>query len=435
MGQLNTLLLLVLATQGWVMRKGLFRQQAIEQQRSPITGTFLVTPRTSFMVTTVVLVAWLIAVLLYLNMSSYARKASVNGWLQSSQGVQKVYAAKRRGRIEQIMVKEGQVVEAGAPLLTLNYAMQQAGNTSVEATLLEQLRAKKQRLIDVHNATLNIQAQEISNLTHKVAERRSNLAVLKKIALMATAAHTLNQKQLASISALTKTGHATASERDAQALAALSSEQALTRAHQEIAMAENELAELIQKQYDLPTHYAISLAEHENAISELTTQIITLENDAYQTLYAAETGVIANLQVKNGQHIDPNIPLLSLLPTENTIEAKILVPVHAAGFIEEGQDLDIRYDAFPYQKFGLQKGNIVTISPALILPGEWANAPVSIDEPVYVITASLHSDGINAYGKRIALKVGMTFSADVSLSQRTLIEWLLEPLYSISGRI
>jgi membrane fusion protein len=417
------------------MRKGLFRQQAIEQQCSPIAGTLLVTPRTSFMVTTIVLIAWLIAVLLYLNTSSYARKASVSGWLESSQGVQKVYAAKRRGRIEQIMVEEGQVVEAGAPLLTLDYAMQQAGNTSVEATLLEQLRAKKQRLIDVHRATLNVQAQEVSNLTHKIAERRSNLDVLEKIASMAAAAHTLNQKQLSSIVTLADTGHATTAERDDQILTTLSSEQALTRAHQEIALAKDELAVLIQKRLDLPTHYAISLAENENAISDLTTQIITLENDAYQTLYAAETGVIANLQVKAGQHIDPNIPLLSLLPRENTIEAKILVPVHAAGFIEEGQGLDIRYDAFPYQKFGLQKGNIVTISPALILPGEWANSPVSIDEPVYVITASLHRDSINAYGTHIALKVGMTFSADVSLSQRTLIEWLLEPLYSISGRI
>lgn len=417
------------------MRKGLFRQQAIEQQCSPIAGTLLVTPRTSFMVTTIVLIAWLIAVLLYLNTSSYARKASVSGWLESSQGVQKVYAAKRRGRIEQIMVEEGQVVEAGAPLLTLDYAVQQAGNTSVEATLLEQLRAKKQRLIDVHRATLNVQAQEVSNLTHKIAERRSNLDVLEKIASMAAAAHTLNQKQLSSIVTLADTGHATTAERDDQILTTLSSEQALTRAHQEIALAKDELAVLIQKRLDLPTHYAISLAENENAISDLTTQIITLENDAYQTLYAAETGVIANLQVKAGQHIDPNIPLLSLLPRENTIEAKILVPVHAAGFIEEGQGLDIRYDAFPYQKFGLQKGNIVTISPALILPGEWANSPVSIDEPVYVITASLHRDSINAYGTHIALKVGMTFSADVSLSQRTLIEWLLEPLYSISGRI
>ena len=417
------------------MRKGLFRQQAIDQQCSPIAGTLLVTPRTSFMVTTLVLIGWLIAALLYLNMSSYVRKASVSGWLQSSQGIQKVYAAQRRGRIEQIMVEEGQVVEAGAPLLTLNYAMQQAGNTSVEATLLEQLRAKKQRLIDVHSATLRVQTQEISNLTHKIAERRSNLEVLEKIASMASAAYTLNQKQLSSILVLTDTGHASAAERDVQTLTTLSSEQALARAHQEVALAKNELTELLQQRHDLPTHYAISLAENENAISDLTTQIITLENDAYQTLYAAESGIIANLQVKNGQHIDPSIPLLSLLPTDNTIEAKILVPVQAAGFIEEGQSLDIRYDAFPYQKFGLQKGHIVTISPALILPGEWANAPVSIDEPVYVITASLHSDAIDAYGTRIALKVGMTFSADVSLSQRTLIEWLLEPLYSISGRI
>jgi len=40
-----------------------------------------------------------------------------------------------------------------------------------------------------------------------------------------------------------------------------------------------------------------------------------------------------------------------------------------------------------------------------------------------------------AYGNNISLKAGMTFSADVDLSQRTLMEWLMEPLYSITGKL
>jgi membrane fusion protein len=113
----------------------------------------------------------------------------------------------------------------------------------------------------------------------------------------------------------------------------------------------------------------------------------------------------------------------------------MLIPVHSAGFIDEGQALNIRYDAFPYQKFGMQSGHILRISKTLILPGELNDAPVIANEPAYLVTAELINETLVAYGEHIQLKAGMTFSADIELSQRTLIEWLLEPLYSLSGRL
>jgi membrane fusion protein len=42
---------------------------------------------------------------------------------------------------------------------------------------------------------------------------------------------------------------------------------------------------------------------------------------------------------------------------------------------------------------------------------------------------------ITAYGRQEPLRVGMTVSADVELDSRRLYEWLLEPLWSLQGRI
>ena len=106
-----------------------------------------------------------------------------------------------------------------------------------------------------------------------------------------------------------------------------------------------------------------------------------------------------------------------------------------ASFLREGQALHIRYDAFPYQKFGVQTGEITNISPSLILPGELIDVPISINEPAYLVTAKISANEILAYGNNISLKAGMTFSADVHLSQRTLMEWLMEPIYSIKGKL
>ncbi len=77
----------------------------------------------------------------------------------------------------------------------------------------------------------------------------------------------------------------------------------------------------------------------------------------------------------------------------------------------------------------------MNISPSLVLPGELTDIPISISEPAYLVTATLNRKEILAYGNNISLKAGMTFSADVDLSQRTLMEWLMEPLYSITGKL
>lgn len=77
----------------------------------------------------------------------------------------------------------------------------------------------------------------------------------------------------------------------------------------------------------------------------------------------------------------------------------------------------------------------MNISPSLVLPGELTDIPISISEPAYLVTATLNTKEILAYGNNISLKAGMTFSADVDLSQRTLMEWLMEPLYSITGKL
>lgn len=69
------------------------------------------------------------------------------------------------------------------------------------------------------------------------------------------------------------------------------------------------------------------------------------------------------------------------------------------------------------------------------MPGELSDAPVMTNEPAYLVTAELISETLVAYGEHIQLKAGMTFSADIQLSQRSLLEWLLEPLYSLSGRL
>ena len=56
-------------------------------------------------------------------------------------------------------------------------------------------------------------------------------------------------------------------------------------------------------------------------------------------------------------------------------------------------------------------------------------------EPFYRVTVSLARQAITAYGKPEAVKPGMLVDADVLGEQRTLAEWIFEPLYSLGGKV
>ena len=56
-------------------------------------------------------------------------------------------------------------------------------------------------------------------------------------------------------------------------------------------------------------------------------------------------------------------------------------------------------------------------------------------EPMYRIRVRLGRQDILAYGQAQALKSGMGLDASILLERRRLYEWILEPLYSITGRI
>ena len=54
-------------------------------------------------------------------------------------------------------------------------------------------------------------------------------------------------------------------------------------------------------------------------------------------------------------------------------------------------------------------------------------------EPVYRITVVLASQTVPAYGGQAPLQPGMTLEADVALERRRLFEWVLDPLYAVTG--
>ncbi len=145
------------------------------------------------------------------------------------------------------------------------------------------------------------------------------------------------------------------------------------------------------------------------------------------------SGRLTNVMVKQGERVEPDKLLFSLLPAGSKLEAVILVPTRAFGFIKKGQQTNLRFQAFPYQRYGNYKGTIELISKAVLLPNEY-QLTLNVNEPVYKVVVKLSQQSVIAYGNNIPLQSGMLFDADIYLDTRTLFAWLLDPILTLQGR-
>ena len=163
-----------------------------------------------------------------------------------------------------------------------------------------------------------------------------------------------------------------------------------------------------------------------------------VQNSHSYTITASHSGIVTGIQVVEGETLSTSRaqskPLLHILPRGYELVAEILLPTRSAGFIEKGQISRLRFDAFPYQRFGFIESEVTRIDRALISPNE-VQLPIALQEPVYRLRAKLTRQQMHAYSQEFDLKSGMLFEADIILEQRTLIEWLLEPIYSLKGRV
>jgi membrane fusion protein len=175
-------------------------------------------------------------------------------------------------------------------------------------------------------------------------------------------------------------------------------------------------------------------ADRRSAEATLEQRTIDAEARRVQFVSSPVSGRIAALPVSVGQAVSLGGTVAVVIPDGAKLEAELLAPSRAAGFISPGQDVRLMLQAFPYQRFGAIKGRIKAISTTVLGPTEIAIPGLDIKEPVFRIRVTLAREDIQAYGEAIPLQPGMVLSADIVFDRRSLIEWLFDPLFAVAKR-
>lgn len=398
------------STSGGARVVPLFRNEVLEQRQAQWLGTVLLAPRLSHRLFTALGVMAAAALVALLFFGQFTRTARVSGTLVPQQGVVRVFAP-RPGVVTALLVREGQAVRAGQPLLTLSDELQSATVGAVVAEVARQQAQRRESLLAEQAQQQRLLAQQQRALADRVAALGSELqqsereiALLQARRAIALRNERLHQEQFKAgfISEMRlQLVEAERLEQDARLGALERGRLALARERMGVEAELNDLLFKAQKDMALLERELAQLGQ-EHAEAEARREIV---------VPAAQAGTVTAIQAVPGAAAATGVPLLALVPDGSRLEAHLYGPSRAVGFIHAGQRVRLRYQAFPYQRFGHQEGVIESVSRSAVSPAELPTQLAGIAgptepgepggaraEPLYRIVVALRRQDVPAYG-------------------------------------
>ena len=411
----------------------LFRREAVENRQQDWLGAVQLVRPVSLTVLTIAIVVAAVAVAVLLVEGRYTRKARVAGFLVPDRGVIRLMPP-QAGTVLESHVAEGRVVHAGDVLFVL--AIDRA--TPKGEVLQNSFASRERSLKDAAQQQFVLQQAQVSGIDQRMADMRRELTTLDAEADLQAQRLLLAQQAQSRLEALRNDNFISSAQVQAKAEELLGLRAQVQNIERQRAAQLREIGTLEAQRRELPLKGQAQRGEIDRDLAQLAQQ--TAEREAQQRIVvrASQDGVISAVLAEPGQSVSPASALASLVPAHSQLQAHLFAPSSAVGFVHASQSVLLRYQAFPYQKFGHQVGQVVQVSRSPLQASELASLPLqggASNEPLYRITVALDQQTVAAYGQPQALSPGMQIEGDVQLDRRRLIEWIFEPVLGLAGKV
>ncbi len=390
------------------MATKLFRQQAIDAQREK----------------------WLVAFSIW---GEYARRERVDGFLALDSGAARLLAP-QAGTITEILAKEGEEVQVGQPLIRLSFERVTAsGVTSGELVQ----REIGDRISGLEREQLQVRLlgrQQAEILRRKMDDLQRELAQsdLEIKAQQTRLASSRNEYQRAED--LFRDKFYSESKLIEFRNNVLDQQVKLEGLRRQRATVERELSSTRSELPLIETKVGSQIDQVKRQMSELQQGSVQEAAKRENVIRAPIAGVFTNIAANSGEAVADEAPLAMVVPKGGGLHAQLLVPTRAIGFVQPGQAVVLRYDAFPFQRFGQYRGTVERVSSTVWSSGEKVG-PTTVREAVYRVDVKLDSQSVASGAQTLALRSGMSVNADILQEKRKVWEWVFEPILSLRGRL
>jgi len=410
----------------------LFRAEAVLASTGPKFGTAVFYQPLSIKIFIAVFVIIFIVFLFFAAFAEIKQTQIVRGYLSPLEGETKIYSG-RTGIFQQIITNEGQFVKAGDILATVADTQFDAAGNQTSDMLLDHLDKQKAHLLDKLSLIHKRAQVSAEQLVNRVNTYQRELALLHEENEVLIQRLELAEQEYHSNRVLLQRGAISLSEHN----------QKLSTYYNFLQASKTNLLQIESKQLSLtdarqqlelhPMLIEDEVLSIEGSLSQLSTRRKELESNSTFTITAPVDGNIFNLLSSVGNHADPRVPLLTLIPATYTLEAVLYLPSRALGKVQPGQKLMLSYDTYPYQTYGRFIAHITGISETVMDPREFL-IPIELPEPVYLVKAKLQQQYIADPDLR-ELRSGMQFSADIHTDTQTILQRLFIPFTSLGRKL
>lgn len=230
----------------------------------------------------------------------------------------------------------------------------------------------------------------------------------------------------ASAKKLDEAGLATQSQLANMRLQLISTQTQLQNATQQITQSKFELKRNEAQRQQIGTAFRgkvnAELAAARQSILIANEELLRLrEREELHHLRAPVSGIINEVLVHTvGAVVSPSEKLLTIVPEGVLMEIEAILENRDVGFVEVGQDVEIKLEAFPFTRFGVINGTVTHLSPDAVIDPTRG--------PVYTIRVAPVDQVHNAGGQEIHLSPGMRTTVEIKTGKRTVMEFFLAPL-------
>ncbi len=368
------------------------------------------------------------------------------------EGEKQVLQSAIGGKLKQILVKEGQLVEKGQPLVEFDATFQR--------TALEELKSQQVTLlasVERMNALLEQREPNLAEFEvdypEIVSQQKAQLNAQKALYFQKRVVLEKESEQIAeqlrsvekALPSYEKELNATKQELNIlekgyksgniSRLRVLEMRQKLASIEQKIEEARGKKAVLIKQADSTEQKIEQLLAEAKAKVSDdrskavsdlsaLNARVRSSQAKLTNTMLASPLqGLVQSLpSTQNGGVIQPGGTVVEIVPVGGKADFKARLSPRDIGFVSVGQPTRIKIDAFDYSRFGALKGEVESISPT--------TSQSERGEIYYEVVVSVETPYFRDNPESFSILPGMTGEVDITTGEKSVFQYLWKPIYT-----
>lgn len=382
----------------------------------------------------------------------------------------KIVQPAESGILDEILVREGQEVEAGQVLMRMDAKLAEADARTIANDLrLKQLSLRRidaelanapflQQKGDQPDLFAQIQAQYTAHRKAYLDAVAQEQEVLNKARYDLSSAQDILSKlqktvpiyrqSADSYGALAKDGFVGPLAAQEKQRDFIEKEQDLKAQESAVQSLKATIAQSEKKIAGITSNYRSQLL-NERVETEAQAQKLTQEQakqvhkSGFYELKAPQDGIIKDLATHTkGTVVSPGTILMTLVPKKDPLQAEVMIKNEDVGFVNVGQKVKLKLSAYTFQKYGMLDGTVLQIGAdsndaaqnpasanAANLKGNGGTAqPLTYKALIALNTQTLKSPA----GEELRLAPGMQVIAEINQGERTVMEYLLSPVQKVA---